>query len=330
MRRRYIAYLSLASILSVFVLAGLWEFWMEPLLLGMEDQERNAEKLEFVITATAFAALAVIVPAAISVRLIGAQERAHEGLLAAMGQAELANEAKSRFLANMSHELRTPLNAIIGFSDIIGSQLFGPVENEKYREYVRDINDSAYLLLDLVNDVLDLSKAEAGKLELQEAEFDLREIILSCQRLMRQRADLGEIRLESEIIAPVTRLRGDARKVQQILLNLLSNAVKFTAPGGRVWVEVRHDPARGLIVAVHDDGTGIPGHELAKIFEPFAQVDNSLTRSYHGTGLGLPLARAMAELHGGSLVLHSIEGVGTRATVTFPQDRVIHRTYRAA
>ena len=330
MQRRYVAYLWLASVLGVVVLAGLWEFWLEPLLPGPEDQEGGAEKLEFVITAAVFAALAIIVPAAFSVRLIGIQERAHEELLAAMGQAALANEAKSRFLANMSHELRTPLNAIIGFSDIMGSQLFGPVENEKYREYVRDINDSAYLLLDLVNDVLDLSKAEAGKLELQEGEVDLREIILSCLRLMRQGAELGEIRLESEIVAPVTALRGDARKVKQILLNLLSNAVKFTAPGGCVSVEVRHDPARGLIVAVRDDGAGIPGHELAKIFEPFAQVDNSLTRNYHGTGLGLPLARAMAELHGGSLVLHSIEGVGTRATVTFPQDRVIQRAYRAA
>ncbi|MCH8154824.1 MAG: HAMP domain-containing histidine kinase, partial [Proteobacteria bacterium] len=213
----------------------------------------------------------------------------------AKGLAETASRTKSRFLATVSHELRTPLNAIIGFSEIMMNELCGPLENEKYREYNKDIHESAGHLLALINDILELSKAEAGKLELQEGVVDLGSLVESSVRLIRQKAVCGEVAIETEIATAAVRLRGDERKLKQILLNLLSNAVKFTPPGGRVEVRVACDRAGSLVIGVRDTGIGIAEADLPEALEPFGQAGNHAGQSDEGTGLGLPLAKAMID-----------------------------------
>jgi signal transduction histidine kinase len=276
----------------------------------------------------AFAAIALIVPSLISLRNIAGRARAEVALLRAKELAETASRTKSRFLATMSHELRTPLNAIMGFSEIMMSELCGPLENKRYREYNKDINESAGHLLALINDILELSKAEAGKLELQEGLVDFGSLVESSVRLIRQKAVCGEVAIETEIAA--VRLRGDERKLKQILLNLLSNAVKFTPPGGRVGVCVACDRAGSLVIGVRDSGIGIAEADLPEALEPFGQAGNHSGQPDEGTGLGLPLAKAMAELHGGSLTIDSVLGVGTTVTVVIPSERVLHRARSAA
>ena len=333
MTKRQVIFSMLLTVLSVFCLAVLWEFWLEPALEpGEFESESNTERWDFVVTSVAFAAIALIIPSWLSLRNIAGRARAEVALRRAKDLAETASRTKSRFLATMSHELRTPLNAIIGFSEIMSSELCGPLENEKYREYNNDIRESAGHLLALINDILDLSKAEAGKLELQEGLVDLVSLVESSVRLIRQKAICGEVAIETEI-APATapvRLRGDERKLKQILLNLLSNAVKFTPPGGRVEVRMACDRAGSLVVSVRDSGIGIAEADLPEALEPFGQAKNHSGRSDEGTGLGLPLAKAMAELHGGSLTIDSVLGVGTTVTVVIPSERVLDRARSAA
>ena len=331
MTKRQTIFSMLLTVLSVLCLAVLWEFWLEPALdPGELGSESNAERWEFVWTSVAFAAIALIVPSWLSLGNIAGRTRAEAALRRAKELAETANRTKSRFLANMSHELRTPLNAIIGFSEIMMSELCGPIENEKYREYNQDIHESAGHLLALINDILDLSKAEAGKLELQEEVVDVGDLVESSVRLIRQRAVCGDVAIETEIAAAALRLRGDERKLKQILLNLLSNAVKFTPPGGRVEVRVACDRAGSLVIGVRDTGVGIAEADLREALEPFGQAGNHAGQSDQGTGLGLPLAKAMAELHGGSLAIDSVLGVGTTVTVVFPSERILDQTCSAA
>ena len=234
-----------------------------------------------------------------------------------------ANSAKSEFLANMSHELRTPLNAVIGFSQLIYDQAYGPVGIAKYVEYAKDINDSGNHLLCLINDILDLSKIEAGMLELDEEIVDVAQIIRSAHVLLKERAEAGGVVLKHEIPADLPALRADERKLKQILLNLLSNAVKFTPAGGHVELRAATDAEGGFSISVADDGIGIAPEDMAKAMAPFGQVDSTLSRKYDGTGLGLPLTLALVELHGGDLTLESVAGSGTRATVRFPAERVV-------
>ncbi len=237
-------------------------------------------------------------------------------------EAELASRSKTEFLANMSHELRTPLNAIIGFSDILRGQIFGPLGDQRYIDYSGDIRDSGLHLLNLINDVLDVSKVEFGKVELTEETVDLVDIVEACVRLMRDRADAAAVKLMQEIEPSLPYIQGDARRLKQILLNLMSNAVKFTPAGGRVLVRARDD-ADGLRLIVEDTGIGIAACDLEKALRPFGQIDSRLSRKYQGTGLGLPLARSMAELHGGRLELESTPGRGTTATLVLPTSRVL-------
>jgi len=244
-------------------------------------------------------------------------------LRAALEQAEYANRSKSEFLANVSHELRTPLNAVIGFSEILHQEMFGPIGKARYKEYARDIHASGVHLLSIINDILDLSKIEAGKFDLHESELDLSAVVAACVTLVRERAREGQLALRTELAAALPPLRADERAVKQILINLLSNAVKFTPAGGAVTVRARLDDAGNFLLSVTDTGIGIAEKDMAKAMAAFSQVDNSLTRKFAGTGLGLPLVRLLAGLHGGEMSLESKVGVGTTVTVRLPQRRAV-------
>jgi signal transduction histidine kinase len=247
-------------------------------------------------------------------------KRVEADLRRAKDEAELASRSKTEFLANMSHELRTPLNAVIGFSDILMGQIFGPLGDARYGDYARDIRDSGLHLLTLINDVLDVSKVEFGKVELIEEAVDIVAIVESCTRLMRDRADTAGIRLMQELPPTLPLLQGDSRRLKQILLNLLSNAVKFTPSGGRVAIRAVAS-ADGFRLIIEDTGIGIAKQDIEKAMRPFGQIDSRLARKYQGTGLGLPLARSMAELHGGRLEIDSTPGHGTIATLWLPTHR---------
>jgi signal transduction histidine kinase len=252
------------------------------------------------------------------------EKRVEADLRRAKDEAELASRSKTEFLANMSHELRTPLNAIIGFSDILMGQIFGPLGDQRYGDYARDIRDSGLHLLTLINDVLDVSKVEFGKVELIEEAVDIVVIAASCARLMRDRADTAGIRLVQDLASDLPLLQGDSRRLKQILLNLLSNAVKFTPSGGRVAIRAAAG-ADGFRLTIEDTGIGIAKQDLDKAMRPFGQIDSRLARKYQGTGLGLPLARSMAELHGGRLEIDSTPGHGTVATLWLPAHRALSR-----
>ncbi len=239
---------------------------------------------------------------------------------AARDKAEAANIAKSTFLANMSHELRTPLNAIIGFADIMRQKMFGPLGAPRYDEYVQLIHDLGELLLDLISDVLDMAKIEAGKFELHMDRVDLRAVVQDCVRLLRERAQGGGVRLEIDIPAGELTLEGDRRALKQVLLNLLSNAVKFTLAGGAVTIRGRVDSDR-IALAVIDDGIGIPASELPRLGQPFEQVATDPTLSRGGTGLGLALVHALVGRHGGEVRIESEEGLGTTVTVDLPREQ---------
>lgn len=254
--------------------------------------------------------------------LLRQKQAAESALLAAKEEADRANRAKSEFLAQMSHELRTPLNAIIGFSEIMSRQMLGPLNNPQYLEYTSDINDSATHLLRLITDILDLSKIEAGRLELCEETVDVGQIIESSLTLVEERATDGGIAIKARVARNLPKLRADGRKVKQVVINLLSNAVKFTRSGGKIVVSAEVRAAGRLAISVADSGVGIKAQDLDRIMRPFEQVDGALDRNYQGTGLGLPLSKALVELHGGSFELTSEVEVGTTVTAYFPADRV--------
>ncbi len=263
-------------------------------------------------------------------RLQEENRAAYEALRIAKEAAEKANRAKSEFLANISHELRTPLNAIIGFSEVMMQGILGPIANESYRGYLKDIHGSGIDLLNIINDILDLSKAEAGKLELSEQSVDVAAVVDAVARLMATKIDVAGLTLETDLAPGLSFLFCDRLKLKQVLLNLLSNAVKFTPPGGRIAISASSGPSEGFVVSIRDTGIGIAAHDLARVRMPFEQVESSLSRSHNGTGLGLPLTAAMMELHGGALALTSTLGGGTTATIRFPAERVVDAGQRDA
>jgi PAS domain S-box-containing protein len=259
-------------------------------------------------------------------RDISERVRAERNLRQAKSEAEAASLAKSRFLANMSHELRTPLNAILGFSEMLEQGTAGPLDRRQ-QEYVGYVRQSGTHLLDIINEILDLAKIDAGKLELDEDEgIDVRPLADACIALVRERAAAGTLRLSVEIEDGVPPLVADSTRLKQILLNLLGNSVKFTDPGGAVVLAVHRASEGGVEFEVRDTGLGMSAAEIEIALEPFGQVDSGLARRREGTGLGLPLARRLTELHGGVLRIDSEKGRGTRIVVALPAVRVLaHR-----
>ena len=231
-------------------------------------------------------------------------------------RAEAANRAKSEFLANMSHELRTPLNAIIGFSELMASKLFGPLGSPRYEEYANDINSSGKHLLGVINDILDMSKIEAGQFSMEREEIDLNPLISETVRVISLQAAQKSIAVETRIADAMT-LVADRRAIKQIVINLLSNAVKFTGEGGHILVRVRK-VSSAIMLTIEDNGCGIPKSALRKLGRPFEQVQNQFSKSHAGSGLGLAISRSLAELHGGALKIRSTEGVGTIVSVRIP------------
>ncbi len=243
---------------------------------------------------------------------------ANAELLASRAQAEQASHAKSEFLARMSHELRTPLNAIIGFSDVILHERIGNDKRIKYREYADHIHESGRHLLDLINNVLDLSKIESGVEELWKETTDLKDLSSRVMNLIGESAQRRRIHLSLEVPTDCTVIVADSRKLKQILLNLLSNAIKFTPEGGKVTLKVEPQSNRGFLFTVTDTGIGIAAADIGTAMTPFRQVDSKLARAHEGTGLGLPLAKSLTEMHGGTIELQSEVGLGTMVRVFIP------------
>jgi len=254
-------------------------------------------------------------------RLSTASREQVDALHRAMERLTAADAAKTSFFANMSHELRTPLNAIIGFSDVMRTQLLGPLGSERYREYAGDINASGQHLLRLVNQILDLSKAESEQLELALEDVDLADCIDGAVRMMRLQAEHAGIEIERRVESELPMLRADRLRLSEVLLNLMSNAVKFTDPGGCVTVSAWRSADGRIGIRVADTGIGMSADDIPRALAPFVQLENGRMRTGTGTGLGLPLAKRLTELHGGTFVVLSTVGQGTTVTLTFPPRR---------
>ncbi len=252
-------------------------------------------------------------------KVVSRQYEANQKLKTAKSSAEEENEAKSLFLANISHELRTPLNAIIGFSEIIKDEVMGPINNQQYKDYITDIHVSGAHLLGLINDILDYSKADAGKLTIDMEEVDVTKIMRNSIRLVLPRAQEAGVELISGIPKEHYVLHTDGKRLKQVILNLLSNSVKFTEEGGKVTLNAWNDLTNNsFMIEVEDTGVGIAAKDISKVMATFGQAENKLSRKYEGTGLGLPLTKKLVELMGGKFDIKSEVGVGTRVTISLP------------
>src|SRR5262252_3570203 len=255
--------------------------------------------------------------------LIGELEQAKAISDEARHRAEAANVAKSRFLAQMSHELRTPLNAILGFSEVMKSEIFGVHSVGVYKEYSADIHNSGVHLLNLINEILDLSRIEAGRYELNEEAVALVHVVADCHHLLKLRASSRGITIHEVFEPELPRLWADERAVRQICLNLLSNAIKFTPQGGEIWLKAGWTASGGQYISVKDTGSGIPDEEIPVVLASFGQGSNSIKSAEQGAGLGLPIAKNLVDLHGGTFTLKSKLRIGTEVVITFPPERVM-------
>jgi len=251
-------------------------------------------------------------------------------LNAALLAAEDADRTRANFLALMSHELRTPLNAIIGFSEVLAGEYFGPHSVARYGDYARDIHGAGKHLLALINDILDLSKSEAGHLELFPEPIDLKALLKSCVQLLSGRAAQGKVTVGVQAADDLPLLEADALRIKQVVLNLLSNAVKFTLPNGVVKAAAALGREGGLVLTVADTGIGMAPEQIPIALEPFRQINSPLSRNVEGTGLGLSLAKSLIERHGGGIAIASIPGEGTTVTLSFPPERTLRQAACAA
>jgi two-component system cell cycle sensor histidine kinase PleC len=255
--------------------------------------------------------------------LIGELEQAKSISDEARYRAEAANVAKSRFLAQMSHELRTPLNAILGFSEVMKSEIFGAHAVAVYKEYSADIHNSGVHLLNLINEILDLSRIEAGRYELNEEAVALVNVVADCHHLLKLRASSRDITIHEVFERAMPKIWADERAIRQIVLNLLSNSIKFTPQGGEIWLKVGWTASGGQYLSVKDTGSGIPEDEIPIVLASFGQGSNSIKSAEQGAGLGLPIAKSLIDLHGGTFTLKSKLRIGTEVIVTFPPERVM-------
>ena len=247
------------------------------------------------------------------------RKRDEERIVAAQQEAERANEAKSQFFANMSHELRTPLNSILGFSEVIEGEMFGAIGHEKYADYAGSIHKSGKHLLSLIDDMLDLSKAESGKYELHETEFDMTALVGDILHMMSPQVASRSIDVEYNPAIATCMIRAGERQIRQIVTNVMSNAVKFTPENGRIVIDLETPPNGSIVIRVADTGIGIASTDLPKLFQVYSQVRNSMTANAHGgTGLGLALTKKLVDLHGGQIGIESVEGEGTTVTIALP------------
>ncbi len=258
-------------------------------------------------------------------KIIEAKNRVMNRLLA---EAYSANRSKSEFLANMSHELRTPLNAIIGFSEIFSRQLIGPLGSAKYLEYANDIHSSGIHLLSIINDILDLAKAESGKLELSEDEVDLVKVARRAMRMCEHRAQQRRHKIVLRAEPENARVIADDKLLLQLTLNLLSTAVKLTPESGEIRISIAGNAKNGVEIAIADTGIGIPPEDLVRVLRPFEQIESTYTRKYKGTGLGLPYAVRVTDLHGGKLSIESMVGEGTTVRVWLPPSRFVDTAHQ--
>jgi signal transduction histidine kinase len=258
-------------------------------------------------------------------RDVSKRRQEEQELILAKEQAESASRSKSEFLANMSHELRTPLNAIIGFSSIMHSQTFGPMGHDKYLEYTLDIKESGDHLLSIINDILDLSKIEAGQFELYESKMNLGKVLASALRIVRGRPEAENIVLVEDISTTLPIIYGDERALKQVVMNILSNAIKFTYEKGTVTLSCHYDPENDfpVMITCTDTGVGMREEDIQKALKPFTQIDNSYARRHEGTGLGLPLVQKLMDMHQGKLHIKSGEGRGTTVSLFLPKARIV-------
>jgi len=325
---RRLGRMSIVSVTALFLVATVVAAMSLHVLLDAAGlQTLDFEALRAAAIVTVLVGTPVILYAQSVIRELLASRRAlrlmTERLAWALNNAEQANEAKSAFLASMSHELRTPLNAIIGFSDIMANQRLGPLEDPRYRGYARDINVSGTHLLDIVNDVLDIAKIESGQSPLvEERAVDLGELVQAACVMVAPQAAAGGVALKRQGRYRGARILGLERMLRQVVVNIVSNAVKFTPEGGTVRVGSKLGEDGGLAIVIADDGIGMSSEDIKVALTPFGQVDSPLGRQREGTGLGLPLAKSMMELHGGALAIASAPGEGTTVELWFPSSRV--------
>jgi signal transduction histidine kinase len=250
-------------------------------------------------------------------------QKDQKALASALSRAQTADHTKTQFLANMSHELRTPLNAVIGFSETMENQLFGPIGNDRYLAYAADIRRSGEHLLSIINYILDLSKIEGGKIEVEDNIVDVAALVDDVRRMLNGLAAGGLVDFKTDVKTSLPRVRGSEVKLKQILVNLASNAVKYTPPGGCVVVSAWQDHGGGISIGVTDTGIGMSQADLAVALLPFGRADNEVVQRINGTGLGLPLAKRFTEIHGGRLEINSVSSEGTTVMVHLPPARTI-------
>ena len=317
-----LAFLSLVGV-AFLIAARLQKVISRPILSLLDTMHAVAAKQDYTVRADKFGDDELGELTEGFNAMLAQIEASHDGLRTALLETEAANMAKTEFLANMSHELRTPLNAIIGFSEIIKTEMLGPLGVDRYRFYAQDIYDSGHHLLEVINDILDISKVEAGEFELHEEESDLAYIAEQSVRFVAERAKSKRIDLIVALDPNLPAVLVDQRLIKQSMLNLLSNAVKFTPGPGRVTLSATVESDGGLAISVADTGIGIADDDIAKVLQPFSQVESAFSRSHEGTGLGLPLAKSFIEVHGGRLEIQSTVDAGTTVTLHLPEKRVL-------